>query len=857
MSTSDAHSSSKFHINIKLSPEYATTRSKNQRMLRDAEEANRLRMEGKKHIDLWVDGSIYPRDPLTGRYPSFVSVHDIIRFVGDGVNGLLGYCSRLSQCGNEQVNHLLYLNTLVMNFQTQVLELQKKIETLEESNKKLKALNEESNQKLNSLKKTPIGMRERIKEQKHINKLSETCGGRKRRMKLTREYISQVSGLDMHKSEERVQILNETMNKLDVIKLLRLPENEKLRKLTLRELLKDMNSIVKPSQIVEACDSVGVSRRGYRTLSGLWFRNLKSKKFKPFGLPRPHNVSKIRHQMNQEIPNYFGEYYHIEGSMPYEKTKKKSFFEYNAYNNIWMDLKKVQIAMVQQYGITVRECDGNLKFVLKLDEAQILKCQKMERISISIMNRALDYSQCKRNEKGNKVQSEMEIWWIGSAQVPLESHDILKWLFSHTTIPSIMESQAAGEPLEVAGVGSFTVEWHLSADLKTIKSMFGMCGGANTKYPCIYCMAGGTGDKGWTKETDIGKPPSRNLVNLSKFPITDMIWNPILPIQLKNVHICTLHAEIRILDKLLRLHLDYAYSIKPSTLSDDCIEKCEDLLSKMGFHGGQVHLKKDPNLSGGTGDILQDVSMGGAKARRFLGNHDQKQVNAMWDCWKELCRITTNVSSQPLIANKRMLVWKNLDEFLKILRKQRSYATYATDFQNAIAALIKAIKDAWGEKDITHYLVRLLKYLGYILICRKDDIYLTFFLHLCLLQHILYIHGPYFAKTGPLATWSTQGMEKSHYQARTSYFRSTRHGGGQIRSNALKELYNWFYRRQLQRILAKGLEDTGITSEDNMTEQNIDNQITSEQNADQVEIETEQSNEDNLDQENRNVEISQ
>jgi hypothetical protein len=45
-------------------------------------------------------------------------------------------------------------------------------------------------------------------------------------------------------------------------------------------------------------------------------------------------------------------------------------------------------------------------------------------------------------------------------------------------------------------------------------------------------------------------------------------------------------------------------------------------------------------------------------------------------------------------------------------------------------------------------------------------------------------------------------MEKSHYQARTSFFRNTRHGGGQTRSNALVELFNWFYRRQLQRLIA-------------------------------------------------------
>lgn len=702
----------KFHINIKINPEYATTRSANHIVLRDAEEASRLRLEGKKHIDLWVDGSIYPRDPLNGRYPAFASVHDLIRFVGDGANGLLGYCLRLSQCGSEHSNHILYLNTVLINSQNQVIGLQNQVTELQ---RKIKEL-EESHKKLAALKKTPIGLRERIRQIKNINNLSETCGGRKRRRKLARDYISQVFGLDMHICEERVLLLNETMNRLDIIKLLKMPENQKMRKLVLQELLQDMNSVVKPSQIVEECDRVGVSRRGYRALSGLWFKNLKNQKFKPFGLPRPHNVMNIRNQMNRKIPNYFGEYYHIEGSMPYEKQKKKSFFEYNAFNNIWMDLKKVQIAMVQLYGISVSECSGKILFVLKLDEAQILKCQKMERISISIMNRSLEYSQNRRDTPGFKVQSEMELWWIGSAQVPVESHETLRWLFSHTTIPSIMERQVAGEPLEVDGVGNFTVEWHLSADLKALKSMFGMCGGANTKYPCIYCMAGGMGKADWTAESEIGKPPSRHLVNLSRYPSTEMIWNPVLPIELKNVHICTLHAEIRILDKLLRLHLDYAYSIKPTQLADDCIEKCENLLSKMGFHGGQVQLKKDPNLSKKTGDVLQDVSMGGAKARRFLSNHDQKQVNAMWDCWKELCRITTNVASRPEIANKRMLVWKRLDDFLVLLRKQRSTTTYAADFTNAIKLLIAAIIEAWGKKDITFYLVRLYKVIQWLFI---------------------------------------------------------------------------------------------------------------------------------------------
>lgn len=62
---------------------------------------------------------------------------------------------------------------------------------------------------------------------------------------------------------------------------------------------------------------------------------------------------------------------------------------------------------------------------------------------------------------------------------------------------------------------------------------------------------------------------------------------------------------------------------------------------------------KDPNISKGIGgDVLAYVSMGGAKARRFLIKNDQKKVNAMWNCWKDLCQFTTNVASTPEVAKK-------------------------------------------------------------------------------------------------------------------------------------------------------------------------------------------------------------
>lgn len=63
------------------------------------------------------------------------------------------------------------------------------------------------------------------------------------------------------------------------------------------------------------------------------------------------------------------------------------------------------------------------------------------------------------------------------------------------------------------------------------------------------------------------------------------------------------------------------------------------------------------------------------------------------------------------------------------------------------------------------------------------------------MQHILEAHGPYFANQGSLAVWSTQGMERSHWQARCAFQKATDHGGGINDSNAMRQLFQWWYRR--------------------------------------------------------------
>ena len=59
----------------------------------------------------------------------------------------------------------------------------------------------------------------------------------------------------------------------------------------------------------------------------------------------------------------------------------------------------------------------------------------------------------------------------------------------------------------------------------------------------------------------------------------DYVWDPIFNIPLTNTHFCTLHAKMRISDKLLHLHINYANTMPNNkTVMHDI--KC--MLNKIG-----------------------------------------------------------------------------------------------------------------------------------------------------------------------------------------------------------------------------------------------------------------------------------
>lgn len=99
----------KFSTHIELEPEYRSIKSyigSTGKKFISEDLKLELRRENKKCIDLWVDGMLYPTDPATGNHIPCTNLHTFLRYVGDGYDGLLGYCKRLEAKNFSQISSL-------------------------------------------------------------------------------------------------------------------------------------------------------------------------------------------------------------------------------------------------------------------------------------------------------------------------------------------------------------------------------------------------------------------------------------------------------------------------------------------------------------------------------------------------------------------------------------------------------------------------------------------------------------------------------------------------------------------------------------------------------------------------------
>jgi hypothetical protein len=351
---------------------------------------------------------------------------------------------------------------------------------------------------------------------------------------------------------------------------------------------------------------------------------------------------------------------------------------------------------------------------MKLDEAEIVHGKKFERVSITLMNRALDPDIQNDHEKYFSVQSEQEIWPVANFQVEKESYDVLSWVFAQTKFPAVITAQSNGQKLQVPRVGEFLVEWHLAADMKTIKCMYGLQTGPTSAMNCIYCEQKrikptvGTASQANVAIRARGKAKwvgGLFATNVAEEPFdmnASARWKPILPIPLSRVHICTLHAQVRLAEKILHMHIMFVWNIQDQNLRATAINQMEKSLSTLGAHGGNVEIKRDPKRSGNIGNVPQKPSLSGVVASRLF-------KPSVWSgndkAWKDICQAENNNIGNGADRIAKASMWRAFEEVQPYFTGLLLTAEERQLFKQKIRNFGNAYLKAFGEEHVTHYMV--------------------------------------------------------------------------------------------------------------------------------------------------------
>ena len=83
----------RFRLHVDIDKDYATLRSAKVTFIPEVNV--QLKMHGCKALDLWTDGALYPKDPFSQQSPPFHNITNLLGFVENGFDCLLGYYNRL------------------------------------------------------------------------------------------------------------------------------------------------------------------------------------------------------------------------------------------------------------------------------------------------------------------------------------------------------------------------------------------------------------------------------------------------------------------------------------------------------------------------------------------------------------------------------------------------------------------------------------------------------------------------------------------------------------------------------------------------------------------------------------------
>ena len=152
------------------------------------------------------------------------------------------------------------------------------------------------------------------------------------------------------------------------------PSNARVAKVLRQKYFSELRDIVTPQEIMEICDSAGISFKAYEALYRVITTRHRKKGLSKL-LPTPYSVKLAKKCAINDVAGLLGGFHCVHDVMPLDNSKS---FCYNEFNNVYIDLLKLQESMIRFYGLTQEECDGKVIFFMKLDECQVVKGQRLK-----------------------------------------------------------------------------------------------------------------------------------------------------------------------------------------------------------------------------------------------------------------------------------------------------------------------------------------------------------------------------------------------------------------------------------------------------------------------------------------------
>ena len=124
----------------------------------------------------------------------------------------------------------------------------------------------------------------------------------------------------------------------------------------------------------------------------------------------------------------------------------------------------------------------------------------------------------------------------------------------------------------------------------------------------------------------------------------------------------------------------------------------------MSLHGGNVKICKDTKLSGARGNVPSKPSMGGVKARHFITDV-KPSGKGQWEIYKDLIDAEDDRIDNGIFAVRKRKFWMALSTLFSLMDKDKFEKGDGMAFTTAVTLFTQKMIEAWGENEITHYMV--------------------------------------------------------------------------------------------------------------------------------------------------------